>query len=719
MMGLQAIEATPKDGKPVFLVDQDTGDMTAAHWAARQGVSFQTEGTSIAFSATHWRLGRKTGEGLRRVIARASVIAEVCVLWLFIGAIWDNGLCGESKTRAQAVVAPTEKGPKIAQPNAMRDESLLVSRAVETKVIEQKQILERGREKVDVVAGRLTPIPIQQLEEAQGKASQSATVCELGAEQIVGLEPVQSAEAETKQRQTLDQQRDRTETLERELSSLRAEVDSAWIAGSEAADAFAGALSSLRAELDAARNVGSEVVQAAEAEIKQKHALKQERGRADALARELSSLRAELDTARKVGPEVAQAAAAEIKQKQALKQEQDRADALARELSSLRAELDAARKVGSEVAQAAEADIKQKRALKQERDRADALARELTSLRAESDTARAAGQEAARTAEAAKIKQELALKQERDRGEALARELTSLRAELDAARAAGLEAARTAEAAKIEQDLAVGKQREKTETLARELASARKEVGERSALLAAAHAEVLQVTETNSAIATEQKLALARERDRADALTRELTSVKNELEAANRQIAALNASGAVRLREPAAASSQERRVESSLRTIAGKERSAEQISGEAVALTSGRSSASELPRPEARSTSREAASDSDPKVAMATERSASTSAASRPLVDEQRLLARANALLLQADISGARPLLEHALERGSARAAFMLAETYDARVSHSWGARGIAGNLAKAREFYEWAQAGGIEDAKERIKTLK
>src|SRR5260221_12367952 len=107
MMGLQAIEATPKDGKPVFPVDQDTGDMTAAHWAARQGVSFQTEGASIAFSATHWRLGRKTGEGLRKVIARASVIAEVGVLWLFTGAIWGNGLFGERKARAQAAVAPT------------------------------------------------------------------------------------------------------------------------------------------------------------------------------------------------------------------------------------------------------------------------------------------------------------------------------------------------------------------------------------------------------------------------------------------------------------------------------------------------------------------------------------------------------------------------------------------------------------------------------------
>jgi hypothetical protein len=78
-MSLRAIETTPNDGKPVFLVDQDTGDMTAAHWAARQGVSFQTEGASIALSATHWRLARRTGERLRRVIARGSVIAEVRV----------------------------------------------------------------------------------------------------------------------------------------------------------------------------------------------------------------------------------------------------------------------------------------------------------------------------------------------------------------------------------------------------------------------------------------------------------------------------------------------------------------------------------------------------------------------------------------------------------------------------------------------------------------
>ena len=433
-------------------------------------------------------------------------------------------------------------------------------------------------------------------------------------------------------------------------------------------------------------------------------------------------MRAELDAARNAGWEAAKAIEAETKQKQALEQERGRAQTLARELTSVQAELDAARNTGLEAAKAVEAETKQKQALEQERGRADTLARELTSPRADFDAARIAGPEAAKAAAAAveqqqALKQEL--KQERDKAEAVARELTSLRAERDAARAAGLETARTAEAAKIEQKQAFGQERYKTETLARELASARKEAEERSALLAAAHAEVLQVSGTNSAVAAEQKRALASERDRADALARELTSVKNELEAGNRQIAALNALGALRSRGPVVDGAREWMAEHSSRTIEGKGRSHEQVSGEAVASTSVRSSASKLPRPEAASTAREAPSDLDPKVAMATERSASATAASHSPVDERRLLARANALLRQADISGARPLLEHALERGSARAAFMLAETYDARVLQSWHTRGISGDLAKARELYERAQAGGIEDAKERIEALK
>src|SRR5216684_6226831 len=301
-MGLQAIEAGPKYGSPVFLVDQDTGDMTAAPWAVRHGVSFQREGASIALPPAHWLRESKTAESSRgksRVVARTSVAVAVCVLWLFIGAVGDNALCGESDTRAQAFVA-TENGHKIAQANARRDESLLVSQVVETTVVEQKQILERGREKVDIPAGRL-PLT-QPLDAPQGKAAQAP----------------QSAPAwERKQALEHEQEWDRAETLARALTS------------------------SLRGELDAVRS-------AAEAKrIKQKQSLDQERGRADALARELTSLQAELDKARIVGLEAAQAAEAEIKQKQALEQElnqeRDKADALARELTSLRAELEAAR----------------------------------------------------------------------------------------------------------------------------------------------------------------------------------------------------------------------------------------------------------------------------------------------------------------------------------------------------------------------------------------
>src|SRR5216683_1769699 len=387
-MGLQAIEAGPKYGSPVFLVDQDTGDMTAAPWAVRHGVSFQREGASIALPPAHWLPESKAVESSRgksRVVARTSVAVAVCVLWLFIGAVGDNALCGESDTRAQAFVA-TENGHKIAQANARRDESLLVSQVVETTVVEQKQILERGREKVDIPAGRL-PLT-QPLDAPQGKAAQAP----------------QSAPAwERKQALEHEQEWDRAETLARALTS------------------------SLRGELDAVRS-------AAEAErIKQKQSLDQERGRADTFARELTSLRAELDAARVARAEVAQAAEAEIKQRQALEQERDRADNLARELTSLRAELDAARIAGPEVAQAAEAEIKQKQALeqerKQERDKADALARELTSLRAELEAARIAGAEVAQAAEA-EIKQKQALeqerKQERDRADALARELNSV-----------------------------------------------------------------------------------------------------------------------------------------------------------------------------------------------------------------------------------------------------------------------------------------------------
>ena len=251
-MGLQAIEATSKGGTPVFLVDQDTVYMTTARRAVRYGVSFQSVGASVALSPAHRLTESKTiasSRGKSRVVARASVAVAACVLWLFIGAAGDNALCGESDTRAQVFVA-AEKG--IAQANARRDESLLISQFVETTVVEQKQIFERGREKVDMLAGRL-PLT-QPLDAPQGKAAQAP----------------QSAPA-WERKQPL-------EHLEYGQEWGRVEV-----LGCALTSSLQGELNALRSAAEAAR-------------IKQRQALDQERDRADALARELTSLWAEIDT---------------------------------------------------------------------------------------------------------------------------------------------------------------------------------------------------------------------------------------------------------------------------------------------------------------------------------------------------------------------------------------------------------------------------------------
>ena len=82
-------------------------------------------------------------------------------------------------------------------------------------------------------------------------------------------------------------------------------------------------------------------------------------------------------------------------------------------------------------------------------------------------------------------------------------------------------------------------------------------------------------------------------------------------------------------------------------------------------------------------------------------------------------MARANGLLAQGDISGARIVLERAMEMGSAGASFAIAETYDPRVLSGWETYGTRGDAAKAREFYAKAAASGIEEAKDRLESLR
>jgi TPR repeat protein len=64
-------------------------------------------------------------------------------------------------------------------------------------------------------------------------------------------------------------------------------------------------------------------------------------------------------------------------------------------------------------------------------------------------------------------------------------------------------------------------------------------------------------------------------------------------------------------------------------------------------------------------------------------------------------------------------LLEYAVEKGSARAAFLMAGTYDWRMLRSTQAYGVRPDAEKAQELYELAAAAGIERARERLEALK
>jgi TPR repeat protein len=75
--------------------------------------------------------------------------------------------------------------------------------------------------------------------------------------------------------------------------------------------------------------------------------------------------------------------------------------------------------------------------------------------------------------------------------------------------------------------------------------------------------------------------------------------------------------------------------------------------------------------------------------------------------------------LRKGDVSGARLLLERALDNGNPRAAFLMGETFDPNVLNKLRVLGIRGDASKAREFYAQALALGMVEARARMEALK
>ncbi|MGE3528339.1 MAG: hypothetical protein AB7G54_02800 [Methyloceanibacter sp.] len=118
---------------------------------------------------------------------------------------------------------------------------------------------------------------------------------------------------------------------------------------------------------------------------------------------------------------------------------------------------------------------------------------------------------------------------------------------------------------------------------------------------------------------------------------------------------------------------------------------------------------------------RVAPSDRAPAAAVApVAASPSNAAAEEPAVPAEPAVLRERAMQLlgEGDIAAARMLLLHLAERGDGEAAYDLARTFDGEMLAELGAKGVGGDPARARGWYERASQDGNVKAAERLKVL-
>jgi hypothetical protein len=81
-------------------------------------------------------------------------------------------------------------------------------------------------------------------------------------------------------------------------------------------------------------------------------------------------------------------------------------------------------------------------------------------------------------------------------------------------------------------------------------------------------------------------------------------------------------------------------------------------------------------------------------------------------------LTRGAALIASGDLAAARLVLRRAADAGDARAAMALAETYDPAILEKLGVHGVVPDLARARGWYEKAKQFGATEATQRLELL-
>ena len=228
--------------------------------------------------------------------------------------------------------------------------------------------------------------------------------------------------------------------------------------------------------------------------------------------------------------------------------------------------------------------------------------------------------------------------------------------------------------------------------------TARREIEANAAQLTKAREDAAKFRQTAESTTAEQQ----KERENAEALSRDLAMARREIEA--------NAAQLTQAREDAAKFRQT--AESTTAELQQERDRAKAVSLE-HATAQRAIDVRTVPEPVPNSL-----------IAQTAEAVGTTGSAQPAAADAQnnpeaaRLMARASTLLAQGNIGAARIVLERAAETGSPQASFMLAETYDPIILSMWGTYGTRGEAAKARQLYAKAHAGGIEEAKNRFDAL-
>ncbi|WP_271577688.1 hypothetical protein [Bradyrhizobium sp. CCBAU 11361] len=529
----------------------------------------------------------------------------------------------------------------------------------------------------------------------------------------------------TELQKALQQERERLARLEQDLAAARRDVETQTALATKSGE-----------EVAALKQAGNSVA------TEQQKTLQQERERSSRLEQTLAAARHDAETQAALAVTVnedlsqrsraAEASAEDLRQ--LVQKERERADTLAQDLSLTQSAIHAYQAQTALLAKASEGPsllkaaagddaVELQKSLQQERDRTGQLEQALATARRDIDAQTAlaanASDEVARLTQAAKAgaaEQRRSMQKEHERAEALAQDLSMARSTIYAYEAQAAKA--SAEAARLKQAEANNtassaqseRERQRADQLARDLAKASRDLDAQTERASKATEETARIKQAGERDSAELRNLLLHERERAEGLERDLASAHRDNSALAAKIPSAASppatTGKAVREEPLSAPA--RPIQS--RPVQDKPVQDKLVQDKLAQDKPVRDKPVQDQDMAARS---QGGAQVIPKEVKPNEVNPNEG------VQAAKLVARASVLLEQGNIGAARIVLERAAEMGSARASFVLAETYDPLILPNFGAYGTQGDPTRAQNLYARAEAGGIKEAKARFEALR